>query len=273
MHKKRGGSALRILKNNDHIKNDILKASQKEILNDYAHHGHEFFEMEFIIEGEGVYEIDGREYRIAPNTLFFMNPTNVHAIRAARASIINIMFTHDPKGDAADIGTLLLSQPPCFILDDQTNDFLRVVFSEIVRVYKRNAKYAMTLLRCAVYRLAGEYGVQGGMSHTSSYVRRAIMFIHENFALDIGLSVTASHVGLTDSYFSELFHRELGVTFKSYLDDIRFSYAKKLLKYTALSVKEIYFRSGFCDYANFARRFKERYGMTPTAYRAAENEF
>ena len=121
------------------IKNDILKASQKEILNDYAHHGHEFFEMEFIIEGEGVYEIDGREYRIAPNTLFFMNPTNVHAIRAARASIINIMFTHDPKGDAADIGTLLLSQPPCFILDDQTNDFLRVVFSEIVRVYKRNA--------------------------------------------------------------------------------------------------------------------------------------
>ncbi len=263
---------MRILTNKDHIENDIISASQKKIWKDCAHHGHEFFEIEFVIEGDGACEIDGKEYRIAPRTLFFMNPTNVHAIIAPRATIINIMFTYELKKDMAEIGTLLLSQPPCFILDEETNKFLKVIFSEIVRVNESDTEYAMTLLKCAIYRLAGSNSTEGKMSLTSSYVRRAILYVHENFASDIGLEVTAAHVGLTASYFSDLFHRELGVTFKSYLDDIRFSYAKKLLKYTALSVKEIYFHSGFCDYANFARRFKKRYGMTPTAYRESKNE-
>ena len=34
-----------------------------------------------------------------------------------------------------------------------------------------------------------------------------------------------------------------------------------------LSVKEIQFDSGFYDYANFVRRFKQRYNITPTDYR------
>ena len=258
---------MRIFKNKDFIKNDIISASQKRITKDCKHHGHEFFEIEFIIEGTGVYEIDGREYPIASNTLFFMTPTNIHAIRSPNATIVNVMFTYDPKNDMVDIGTLLLSQPPCFNLDDETNDFLGVIFSEIVRVNEKEAEYAMTLLRCALYRLAGGQGKENGLTLTSSYVRKAILFIHENFASDIGLELTAKHVGLTPSYFSDLFHKELGVTFKSYLDEIRFSYVRKLLKYTTLSIKEIYFRSGFFDYTNFERRFRKRYGMTPTAYR------
>lgn len=261
---------MRIFKNKDHIKNDIISASQKTISKDCAHHGHEFFEIEFVIEGEGTYEIDGKEYKIAPGMLFFMNPTNIHAIISPRATIINVMFTYDLKKDMAEIGTLLLSQPPCFVLDEEISEFLRGIFLEIVRVNESDAKYAMTLLQCAIYRLTRSYSAQNNISLMSSYVRRAILFVHENFASNIGLEVTASHVGLTASYFSDLFHKELGVTFKSYLDDIRFSYARKLLKYSDLSVKEIYFRSGFFDYANFARRFKKRYGMTPTAYRESK---
>ena len=57
--------------------------------------------------------------------------------------------------------------------------------------------------------------------------------------------------------------------FKEALDELRFSYAQKLLVFTELSVKEIQFRSGFYDYANFARRFRQKYGITPTQYRKA----
>ncbi len=262
---------MRVLKNKDNIKNDVISSSQKTITDSYAPHGHEFFEIEYVIDGDGVYEIDGKEYKIAPKTLFFMIPTNVHAIKASNARIINIMFTYNFKSDTSHIGALLLSQPPCFTLDDETNDFLRVVLSEIVRVSDTDTEYAMTLLRCAIYRLVEGHGTQSHILPASSYVRDAILFIYENFSSNIGLEATASHVGLTASYFSDLFHKEIGVTFKAFLDDIRLSYAKKLLRYTALSVKEIHFRSGYCDYANFSRRFKQRYEMTPTAYRAQKN--
>ncbi len=263
--------ALRIFKNKDYIKNDIISASQKSITKDCKHHGHEFFEIEYIIEGTGIYEIDGREYRIAPGTLFFTKPTNVHAIRSPNALIINVMFTYDLKNDIVDISALLLNQTPCFHLDDKTNDFFRVIFSEIVRVNEKEAEYAMTLLKCVLYRLSESNCKENVFTQASSHVRKAVVFIHENFALDIGLEVTAKHVGLTPSYFSDLFHKELGVTFKSYLDEIRFSYVRKLLKYTDLSIKEIHFRAGFFDYTNFERRFRKRYGITPTAYREFEN--
>lgn len=263
---------MRIFKNKDYIKNDIISASQKIVTKDCKHHGHEFFEIEYIIDGTGVYEIDGREYRIAPNTLFFTTPTNIHAIRSPNATIINVMFTYDLENDIVDVGTLILNQPPCFRLDDETNDFLRVIFSEIVRVNENEAEYAITLLKCVLYRMVGCNGKDNVMTQTSSYVRKAILFIHENFASDIGLEMIAKYVGLTPSYFSDLFHRELGVTFKSYLDEIRFSYVRKLLKYTDLSVKEIHFQSGFFDYTNFERRFRKRYGTTPTAYRELENK-
>lgn len=261
---------LRIFKNKDYIKNDIISASQKTVTKDCKHHGHEFFEIEYIIEGSGVYEIDGREYRIAPNTLFFTTPTNIHAIRSPNATIINVMFIYDLENDIVDVSTLLLNQPPCFHLDDKTNDFFKVLFFEIVRVNETDAEYAMTLLKCVLYRLAGGNAKENVLTQASSYVRRAILFIHENFASDIGLEVIAKYIGLTPSYFSDLFHKELGITFKSYLDEIRFSYVRKLLKYTDLSIKEIHFQSGFLDYTNFERRFRKRYGITPTAYREFE---
>jgi AraC-like DNA-binding protein len=263
---------LRIFKNKDYIKNDIISASQKKITKDCKHHGHEFFEIEYIIEGTGVYEIDGKEYRIAPNTLFFTTPTNIHAIKSPNASIINVMFTYDIGNDIIDVSNLLLNQHPCFHIDDETNDFFRVIFSEIVRVNATEAEYAMILLKCVLYRLTAGYGKENVMIQPSSCLRKAILFIHENFASDIGLDITAKHIGLTPSYFSDLFHKELGVTFKSYLDEIRFSYARKLLKYTSLSIKEIHFRAGFFDYTNFERRFKKLYGITPTSYRELENK-
>ena len=260
---------MKILTNKDLIENDIISASEKTLLGDFPHHGHEFFEIELILDGDGIYEIDGTEYKIAPRTLFLMNPTNVHATRSADARIINIMFAYDPKNDMAEAGLLLLNQSPCFTLDEGDYEFLRVIFSEIVRVNESNAGYAMSLLRCALYRL-DRGGSEENISIASSYVRRAVLFVHRNFASGIGLESVASHVGLTPSYFSDLFHKELGITFKAYLDDVKFSYAKKLLKYTSLPIEEIYFRSGFCDYANFARRFKQRCSMTPKEYRAAK---
>ena len=267
--RKREGDGMKILTNKELIENDIISASDKRILGDFPHHGHEFFEIEFIIDGDGIYEIDGKEYEIAPKTMFLMNPTNVHATKSADARIINIMFTYDPKNDMADASMRLLNQPPCFLLGDDDYEFLRVIFSEIVRVNETNAEYAMALLRCAIYRLdRGERDENESLA--SSYARRTVLFVHENFASGIGLESVASHVGLTPSYFSDLFHKELGITFKAYLDDVKFSYAKKLLKYTSLSIEEIYSRSGFCDYANFARRFKQRYSITPREYRAAK---
>ena len=56
------------------ITNGMLSAERKEIKGKFERHGHEFFEIEYIISGSGIYSVDGTEYRIEKNMLFFMSP-------------------------------------------------------------------------------------------------------------------------------------------------------------------------------------------------------
>lgn len=58
-----------------------------------------------------------------------------------------------------------------------------------------------------------------------------------------------------------------GVSPVDYLRDFRLSIAATLIKQNQLTVQQIMFRVGMPDATNFHRRFKEKYGMNPSAYR------
>lgn len=255
---------MRILKKEEWIKNSIISASKKRFVGDVDYHGHDFFELEFIVDGNGSYEIDGREYKIQKNSVFLMNPSNVHRVKNADAVLINVMFAHEYKDSSLDIYDLL-KESPAFSFDDGVSDFIFGLLSELVSVKDDDPDYAMLLLQCVLNKLSRQFPDKKESS--TSYVRQAVLFLQENFYKGVTLEDTAANLRISQAYLSDLFHREMSVTFKSYLDEIKFSYSKKLLMYTSLSVKEVCFRSGFFDYANFTRRFKARYGLTPSECR------
>jgi AraC-like DNA-binding protein len=259
---------LKIYKNEDYVQNHVIASSEKTVHGYCESHGHEFFEIEYVLDGRGVYEIDGVGYEIKKNTVFFMTPGCIHTVYAENVKLINLMFSYDYEKDFTD---MLFSIPPSIALGEELGGFMFAVLSEIVKVGEENRDYAKSLLKCAIYKLievfGGENSKKGVGSGASRYVKEAIFMLHKSFASDISLVSVASQLGLSASYFSDLFHKQTGVTFKSYLDEVRFSYGKKLLKYTSLSVKEIHLACGFVDYANFERRFKKRFGVSPVKYR------
>ena len=257
---------MELLKNRDYIKNSMLSASKKHFLGDCEYHRHDFFEIELILDGDGRYEIDGVPYAARRGNLFVMNPTNIHEVKDANLSLINVMFLFDDNSELSELAAWLLAPRSLYTLSEETLQFLVPLFLETVAVAEEKPSYAMQLLKTALWRLCLEYPA-APKEKTLSYTERAIFHIHKNFASDVTLESTARHLGLSPAYFSDLFHKTAGVGFKAYLDALRFSYAEKLLRYTALSVKEVYFRSGFLDYANFAKRFKCRYGVSPTELR------
>lgn len=59
-----------------------------------------------------------------------------------------------------------------------------------------------------------------------------------------------------------------GTTFSRELDRTRLTEARRLLDDTALSITEIGYVCGFTDGAHFSRRFRARFGQTPTGFRA-----
>ncbi len=255
---------MKIFSKEEYISNNIISSSLKKVEGDFSAHSHNFFEIEFIVDGCGTYEIDGKKYEIKKNTLFLMTPANVHSIQNADATLINVMFQYEYTKEKLDISALL-SDTHCFNFDNDDGNFLYYLLKELVSVNEKEPVYSMMIVNCVLNKLS--LNLKSDSKVSDSYIKQAVLYMLENFQNGVTLVDTAKHIGLSPAYFSDIFQKQTGINFKEYLDDIRFSYAKKLLSLTSLSVKEIQFDSGFYDYANFVRRFKQRYNMTPTDYR------
>ena len=67
---------------------------------------------------------------------------------------------------------------------------------------------------------------------------------------------------------SRAVHRETGSTFKELLQKKRFQQAASLLQNTSLSVADVAYAVGYSNTSYFHRRFREIYGMSPSACRA-----
>jgi len=99
-------------------------------------------------------------------------------------------------------------------------------------------------------------------------VEKARAFIETHYGQDITLEDVARAVFLSPNYFSSLFKKVAGSSFKSSLVDRRMQAARELLSTTVLPIKEVVARSGFKDYNYFNRTFRALEGVPPAAYRA-----
>jgi AraC-like DNA-binding protein len=87
--------------------------------------------------------------------------------------------------------------------------------------------------------------------------------------LPFRVSEIARAAGLTPNHFSALFRKHVGQSFSTFLTAMRVAMAQELLRDLKLSVQEVSARAGFDDPNYFARRFKQKTGLTPRAWRAA----
>lgn len=104
----------------------------------------------------------------------------------------------------------------------------------------------------------------------AAHLRRVfdvIVYIQKNYAQPITLEEMAKRCHVSYSYFSRQLSGVTGQSFASFLCSVRLSAAEHLLITTDISITEVAFRVGFSDASYFTRRFSEKNGMTPGAYR------
>ncbi len=100
-----------------------------------------------------------------------------------------------------------------------------------------------------------------------SVVEVAKSYIEENYSRDLSLDDVSRKVDISPYYFSRIFKEQVGKNFIDYLTDLRIEKAKKLLKQSEMSMKEICASIGYSDPNYFSRTFKKNVGVTPTVYK------
>ncbi|MBP3935982.1 MAG: helix-turn-helix domain-containing protein [Clostridia bacterium] len=247
------------------IGNNDIVASQKHITGNHFAHFHEFCEIEYVLDGSGSCTLNGQTFEMKKGMLFFMTPLDCHSVKSDGVEIINVMFSEQ----LVDFSTLkpffLYSSPKAITLEPQMQPFFEMLLTEITQAGNQR-QYCATLLECLLLKLSQVFSPLGAQN-LSDAVSKMYFFALYHFQNKATLSAAAAYAGLTPSYASALFKKEMQVNYSEYIDSLRFNYAKKMLICSTLSVSEICMESGFEDVPNFLRRFKMRFGMTPTQFR------
>lgn len=94
-----------------------------------------------------------------------------------------------------------------------------------------------------------------------------LLYVNEHYSRNISIQDISEQFNINPNYVSQLFKKNLDITFTEYVARKRIAYAGDLLRTTNLPVNEIAHRAGYDEYYYFTRVFKKMTGKTPTEYR------
>lgn len=249
------------------IENGYLSAVKKSENTFVDTHFHDFFEMEYIISGSGTYTIDGTSYPIEDGDLFFLTPFNFHFVDIKDAELFNVMFSGNIC-NGSFLQSLTQNAPVVLKTDEKTKHCFEVLLNELCENVN-DREFSISLLNTIVAKLEREI-IKKENINKLSHISQAELYILTNFRNNLTLNDVSKEVHLAPTYFSRLFKAEKGINFKTYLNNLRFEYAKKLLDNSDMTVMQICSDCGFNDYPNFIRRFKQYTGFYPTEYRKCD---
>lgn len=105
-------------------------------------------------------------------------------------------------------------------------------------------------------------------NHHQKIIQQAKAYIQAHFNEELTLSMVAKQIPVSSSYLSSLFHTKGEIGFKEYLLFCRIEAAKELLEFTSEKISTIAKQVGFSNVKYFPACFKQKTGLTPSAYRS-----
>lgn len=185
-------------------------------------HCHIFYEIEFIISGSGIYEINNVQHDIKPGALFMVTPADFHTYSLSSTDsplvFYNIQFY--PHIISDDISSCLYSQTtPIALYLQGTNfdltrerfDYMLTTFREKDFMYEKILRNEIENLCINVLRDVNKRNRDSGIDNP--VIRNAIIFVKNNYRDEITLKKGRRSCWLIRSVFQpRLFkHNENGV--------------------------------------------------------------
>ncbi len=241
------------------IKQDVQTRISTAPVYSYPTHIHTYCEMILYEPFEGVITVNERNVEADSCCAILVAPMDLHRISVQQGN--NATFIKvELKADQAQ-GSVL-------VRDIAPDDFLRRVFEELLRCPK-DERYTKLLTDTAIHIIQkrGEPVPPVTDSPANHLAMRAVVMVYENFCNPMTLTSAAEALFVSPQYLSKVFKNMVGVGFSHFLSELRLNRAVYLLTNTAKPVTEICFECGFRNLSHFLRRFKQRFGRTPSDYR------
>jgi AraC-like DNA-binding protein len=164
---------------------------------------------------------------------------------------------------------------PVYHFNETDKKYLKDLLAQMLLEYTQKKKYYQPMLIQLLNQLIlfvarnhiEKYPTDMILSNVSDIILDAIYYIDTHYDKNISLKEVSKTLGISESHFSRLFKKETGITYSAYFQSVKLSHAEQLLINSKKTVEEIAYITGFADSSYLCHVFKEKYGLTPNAYR------
>lgn len=233
-------------------------------------HLHGFYEIIWFQKGSGTHYVDFNQYAIAPGTIFFISPGQIHSFDTK----------HDQEGYVLKVCAELFDDfvgLSCVTVQDKDSAALEMLVTAIQEELKkedslghREALHALVKLFVIMVRRSYE-GMNPSAPNPHKVSYKAFLnfrkLIEENYCRLHTVKDYASLLNVSSKTLTLYVNECSKYSPLELINNRIILEAKRLLRYSVLSVKEIAFRLGFEDPSYFAKFFKRLVKQSPADYR------
>ncbi len=254
-------------------------------------HYHEYTELLFALDGEGVVYVGDTTYPLSAGDMVVVPTGEPHEVRAPEGHLAYIVVKFLPQVLRAEEETFSEYGYTALLMenaDDRqlyfTDEELREtdipnLFAHLMQEwdaqkfgYELSLRADVTLIYLHVLRCwrKNNFSLVQSIKEEGQHelIQNAISFVKEHYA-DLTETDVAHACGVSTAYFSRVFKRTMREPFSAYLAGVRLREARRLLLLTERSVTDIAQTVGFSTASYFISLFRKEHNMTPYQYRRA----
>jgi AraC-like DNA-binding protein len=258
------------------VKEDILPRF-------YPHlHRHNEAQLVWILKGSGSLLVETKIHSFEANDIFLIAPNQAHLFNSVESDegIHSLSIFYNPDGPLSYLFKLpelqklyafnkgsrfgfKVSEPH---VSEVKEAMKKVSSSSEVELFLHFIKLLQSLSKSELRPLSES--VNQTLSEGEGLrMGKVYDFVLKNFRKDIPLEQVSDIANLTPQAFCRYFKKHTGVTFVTFLNELRISEAqKKLIDGSFESITEVAYNSGFNSITNFNRVFKRMLGTAPKEY-------
>lgn len=249
-------------------------------------HRHDYYTVIAVEKAQGSHQIDFQTYPLSPFTVFFIAPEQIHQLDSNGNQLQGqvLLFTVDFLQSYA-ISLEHLTEMELFFNCDESKPlqlsdlewprvqfFLQQIAQEYQSPQKNNldalgAWLKLFLLECQRLKSARHLKNEARTTRQAEIVRTFKKEVENHFREWRLVADYARSQNLTSNYLNEIIKSETGASAKDIIQNRLLLEARRLARYSDLSVKEVAYELGYEDVAHFSKFFKKNQGLAFSDFR------
>jgi AraC family transcriptional regulator, transcriptional activator of pobA len=246
-------------------------------------HKHNFYILLFITQGSGTHTIDFQDYPVAPNSMFFMTPGQVHSWDLSNDTDGFVLFFSQEYYQQAfphkklynyPFFNALLHQPYLPLAAGSAAalaGIIEKIQAELLGRQLMQTDMVLLYLDMLLILLSRAYQAQGievqAAGGALSQLQLLENLIDQQYKNHLPVSFYADQLGLSTKQLNEACRRSLNETATALIQKRIILEARRLLVHTDLTSSQIAAELGYMDITYFFRFFKKHTGLTPEQFR------